>query len=357
MRYLITGAAGFLGAAVTRRVLAEGDEAVGLVRDAGAARDLEAAGARIVTGTVGDPNDVAAAAHGCTVLVHCAAVPSHRASRRALRWTNVAGTENVLKAARKAGCERVVHVSCADVTLSNQDRVHWNEKRELDHRPLDEHAITKQVAEDLVLSENGRGIEATALRPALLWGPGDRTHLPALAREGLAGGIRLVGSGESFIATTYVESFVDAVLAAAEVTAAPGHAYLVADGELAEAREFFEQLSGAVGLPPPRTGPTYGLAYAMAWARERMRNAGPWPTDVIHRGRSTHFDCQNAMTDLDWSPRPMTEGMERLAEWAKEVGGPAAVAAMYRPPAGAASVDSEVATAGGDVRPLARDRT
>lgn len=349
MRYLITGAAGFVGTAVARRVLAEGDEAVALVRHPERAAHLAAAGAEVREGTVGDPNGVAEAARGCRVVVHCAAVGSHRASPRALRWTNVAGTENVVNAARHAGCERVVHLSCADVTLCNEDRVHWNERREGAGRPPDEHARTKRLAEELALAESGRGIEVAAIRPALLWGPDDRTHLPALVREALPGGLRLVGTGDNLLSTTYIDNLVDAILAAAEVEAAAGRVYYVTDGAFLDAREFFGQLSEAVGLPPPRSGPGYSVAYAMAWTRMRFGGEGWWPTDVIRRGRSTQFDQQNAMTDLDWEPRvTVEEGMSRLAEWAREVGGPRAIAGFYRPPAGADSVDAEVAAAGGD---------
>lgn len=349
VRYLITGATGFLGTAVTRRVLAEGDEAVAFVRDRERAAHLVEAGAAVEVGTVGDPNVVAAAARGCDVVVHCAAVVSHRASPRALAWINVAGTENVVRAARHARCARVVVVSCADVSLSNEDRVHWNEKRGLMHPPLDEHARTKLLAEELALAENGRGVEVTALRPAWLWGPGDRTHLPLLVREGMAGGLRLIGSGENLVSTTYVDNFVDALLSAAEVETAAGRAYYVTDGELVEAREFLGQLSEAVGLPAPRRGPPYGVAYAMAWTRRRLGSEGWWPTDVIQRGRSTCFDHQSAVADLDWAPRVSIEqGMQRLADWARTAGGPGAIAAMYRPPATASSVDAEVAAAGDD---------
>ena len=354
MRYLVTGAAGFVGRAIVRRILAEGDEAHALVRDRGAAEDLAEAGATVHEGTVGDPNGVAEAARGAHVLVHCAAVSSHRAARRALRWTNVAGTENVVNAAKHAGCERLVHVSCADVTLCNEDRVHWNEDRELSHPPLDEHARTKLLAEELAMSANGSELEVVSLRPALLWGPGDRTHLPALVREAQASGgaIRLVGSGENLLATTYIDNFVEAVMSACEVTKAAGRIYYVVDGDFLDAREFFDQLSRAVGVAQPKSGPPYPLAYALALARQRMGSAGWWPTDVIHRGKSTQFDAQRAMNDLDWEPHTsVAEGMKALAAWAISVGGPDAIASMYRPPATSGSVDADVAAAGGDTLP------
>jgi len=162
----------------------------------------------------------------------------------------------------------------------------------------------------------------------------------------------MVGSGENLLATTYVDNFVDAVMGACEVTKAPGRIYYVVDGDFLDAREFFDQLSRAVGLAPPKSGPPYALAYALSLARQRMGNTGWWPTDVIHRGKSTQFDAQRAMNDLDWEPRvSVPEGMKALAAWAREVGGPDAIASMYRPPATSGSVDADVAAAGGDTLP------
>jgi len=349
MRFLVTGASGFAGGAVADRVLAEGDDLAVFARDAERVSDLAEAGAEVHVGTVGDPNAVARAARGCDVVVHAAAVRSHRSARRALDWINVAGTENVIRAARHAGCERVVHVSCADVTLGNEDRVNWDEKRYLSKPPLDAHARSKLLAEELALAANGPGVEVTAVRPALLWGPGDHSALPELVREGRSAGLRLFGPGANLLSTTYIDNLVDAILAAAEVEAAAGRSYYVTDGEFMDAREFFEQLSRAVGLPPPRSGPPFWLAYAAAWVRARTGGAGPHPTDVVHRGRGSYFDHQSAVAELEWEPLySVAEGMAQLAAWVGEVGGLDGVEALYRPPADASSVDAEVEAAGGD---------
>jgi len=349
MRFLVTGATGFVGRAVTRRILADGDEAHVLVRSADGASDLAEAGATVHVGSIGDPNQVADAARGCEVVVHAAAVASFRSAVRALDWTNVAGTENVISAARHVACTRVVYVSCADVTLCNEDRVHWNEDRALSIRPVDAHARSKLLSEELALAANGTGLEVTALRPAWIWGPGDTSTLPLLCKEAGGGGLRLVGSGANLMSTTYIDNFVDAVIAAAEVEAAPGHAYYVTDSEFSDSREFFEALSRAAGLPPPRAGMPFGLAHTVASVREWFGTDGWWPTDVLRRGRSTMFDAQNAIRDLSWEPRvTMEEGMKALSAWTEQVGGATAVAAMARAPVGAAAVDAQVAAAGGD---------
>jgi nucleoside-diphosphate-sugar epimerase len=284
------------------------------------------------------------------VFVHAAAVPTHRADPRALAWVNVAGTENALNGARRARCKRFVLVSCADVTLVNEDRVNWNEDRDLMGLPLDAHARSKRLAEEIALSASSADIEVVAIRPAWIWGPGDTTQLPELIREANEhGAVRLVGSGENLVATTYIDNLVDAIIAAAEAPAAKGGIYYVADNEMNDASEVLGGMSAAAGLPPPKPGVAYALAYAMALVRARTGGKGLTPTDVVKRGRSTTFDVQNAVKDLGWEPKvSMKDGLDALAKWIADEGGATAVASMARPPADASSVDAQVEDAGGD---------
>jgi nucleoside-diphosphate-sugar epimerase len=328
---LVTGATGFVGAAIAKRLLVEGDTVHALVRDASRAESLAAAGARLFTGSIGDPNQIASAARECKLVVHAAAVASHRATRDALRWTNVAGTENVLNAARHVGVARVVHLSCADVTLSGEERHGWNEDRTPQGALLDEHARSKRLAEDLALS--AAGVEVCALRPPLIWGVGDTTTLPAFCAEALAhDGAALYGDGRNVLATVHLDNLVDAVLAALSGGDVAGRAYYVADSEFLDAGEVYGMLSKACGLPPPRTsGLPLAAHLAVAWARERMGSGGAWRTDVVRRAGSSQFDVSRASRDLGWKARTSVEdGMKSLAAWVTAEGGAAAIAARKR---------------------------
>ncbi|MBK8170637.1 MAG: NAD-dependent epimerase/dehydratase family protein [Sandaracinaceae bacterium] len=344
MKVLITGATGYLGAAILRRLLDDGIEVQALVRTAAQKASLEEMGCPSFVGTVGDPNEVAAAAAGCTVIVHAAAVTSARSARRALDWTNIAGTENVLTAARHAHVRRVVYISCSDVTLSNEHRVHWNEDRTNSHPLLDAHAESKRLAEDLVLPASGNDLETIAIRPALVWGPGDHTTLPALCREALENnGLTLFGDGRNLVSTLYIDNFVDAVVAALDAEGAAGRAYYIADVEFLEAREFYGKLSFAAHLPRPRGGLGFEISYLMAALREWRGAEGPRRADVVRRAKGSHFDTQNARTKLGWEPRVSIEdGMLALEAWVEQQGGAAAVAKLQRPAVTADSVDAQV---------------
>lgn len=335
--YLVTGATGFVGRALIRKLLREGHDVRAAVRPA-PAQPLEGLdAARVHPVSLGDPNALAELARDVDVVYHCAAENSSRASEQALSWINVAGTENVINAARHAGVRRVVHVSCADATLLNRDRLNWKETQQLAEAPLDACARTKLLAEDLALQASGRKLEVCVLRPAWVWGPGDLRILPSLCRERR---VTLCGNGENLLPTVYIDNLVHALRSASDAEDAPGHVYHVLDGEPLTAREFLSQLCRAAGLPAPARG-VYALAYAQAWLRELLRLPGLARADVVRRGRSALFDNLGATRELGYEPLvSIADGMEALAQWVAQLGGPNAIAKIERSSASASEVDA-----------------
>ncbi|HEX7479980.1 MAG TPA: NAD-dependent epimerase/dehydratase family protein [Polyangiales bacterium] len=353
--YLVSGATGFVGSALTHRLLQdaaararsgqEPHEVRVLARDESAVRRWAGSGALAQIASLADPAAIARAAVGASVIFHCASESSHRASPDALAWINVAATENVLNAARHAGVQRVVQLSCADVTLANRDRMNWNERQTLLGHPLDACARSKLLAEELALGSSDRQLQVTALRPAWVWGPDERRVLPALCAEALAGRVSLCGSGQNLVAAVYIDNLIDALHAAASAPDAPGRSYHVADRDIWTAAELYGQLCDALGLPRPARG-IYALSYAAAWLRERTHGNGLWRTEVVRRGRGCLLDVQAAARDLGYEPTVSTaQGMQLLAAWAKKIGGPAAIARTARVPAGKAEVEALVQAA------------
>ena len=270
---------------------------------------------------------------------------SPRASLTALRWTFVAGTENVINAARHAGLERVVVISSADVTLSNQDRVHWDEKRDLVGNPVGDRAKALRLAEEIALSVSDASLSVTALRPGWVWGPGDLTTLPGLIQEARSGGIRMYGDGRNLVATTYVDTLAEAALAAARSPHASGQAYHVGDPEFLELREYFGALTKALGLPPARPGPPFLVAYGIA--QLRGSHATVLAEEILRRAKSTLFDVQKAIAELDFRATiSVDEGMKKLAAWVDAQGGLDAVAAKARSLPDDAALDRESKAAG-----------
>lgn len=299
-----------------RGLQAAGHEVVAYVREGSDSRnfrDIE----RIV-GDLEDPNRLAQAAARCDALIQAAGISDPAASKEALGWAHVAGTENVLNAAKQAGCKRMIHISCADVTLYDGPRSFWNED-EAPSRPFGDLARTKLQAEELVRVSGKKGFWTCALRPALVWGPRDSTHLRRWEAEARSGGIRLPRGGKKLMATTFIGNLTHAMLGALEATVTTGNVYYVVDTELTLCRDFFSELSAALGWPRPRSAGPYGWA----WIAARTGLSSLHPTEVIRRGRTSAFDTSRAKQDLGYEPLvTRAQGMDELAAWYRDTRSP-----------------------------------
>lgn len=298
-----------MGGGVLRGLHSAGHQVVAYVRegsDSRALTDIE----RMV-GDIGDPNRLSDAAAGCDAMVHAAGIADPAAHPDTLGWAHVAGTENAINAAKQAGCRRFVHISCADATLYDGPRSFWNEA-EAPQRPYGELARTKLHSEELTRVSGRKGFWTIALRPGLVWGPGDTTHLPGWKAEADKGGIQVIGGGKKLLATTYIGNLAHAVRCALDSKVTTGNVYYVVDTELSVSREFFTELSAALGWSPPkRAGP-----YWWAWLACRTGLSPLHPTQVIRRGHTSAFDMSRAKQDLGYEP-PVTraDGLAELAEW------------------------------------------
>lgn len=295
-----------------RALQAAGHDVVAYVRESSDSRAL--ADVERVVGDIGDPNRLAAAAAGCDAMVHAAGIADPNAHADTLGWAHIAGTENAMNAAREAGCRRFVYVSCADVTLYDGPRSFWTES-DAPQRPFGDLARTKLHAEELVRVSGGKGFWTIALRPALAWGPGDRTHLPAWEGEAKDGGIRIVGGGKKLLATTYIGNLAHGVLCALEAKVTTGNVYYIVDTELSVSREFFEEVSEALGWSPPKSAGPY------RWAQLACRTSllPLSPSEVIRRGHTSAFDMSKAKQDLGYEPIfTRQQGLDALGKWYRE---------------------------------------
>ena len=325
MNILVTGGGGFLGQALCRGLVERGHAVTSFNR--GRYPALDALGVRQLQGDLADRADVIAATQGVDAIFHNAAKAGAWGSHVSYHRANVIGTDNVIAACRLHGIGRLVYTSTPSVT---HRATHPVEGGTADTVPYGEHfkahyASTKTIAEKAVLAANDATLATIALRPRLIWGPGDAQLLPRLVQRARAGRLRLVGNGDNLIDTTYIDNAAQAHFDAFEHlapdAACAGRAYFISNGEPKPAREILNALLAAAGAPPVTKTLSFPVAYAIgaaceaAWTVLPLKGEPPLTRFLAEQLSTTHwYDMAPATRDFGYVPRvSIEEGLARLA--------------------------------------------
>ena len=319
MRVLVTGASSLLAGSVARRLAERGDEVVAFQR-----RRVDALDVAQVLGDVRDADAVARAARRCDAVIHAAAKVGVVGGWEEYRSTNVDGTANVLAAARHAGAGRIVHVSSPSVAHGGDALVGAPAEPAVTGRRRAHYAESKALAEQVALAADGPDLAVIAVRPHLVWGPGDTQLVGRIVERARAGRLALVGGGRALVDTTYLDDAVDAHVAALDAVApgAPcaGRAYVVAGGEPRPIRDLVAGICAAAGVEwRPRDVPG-AVARSVGSVVERIwplvRDGEPPLTRFLAEqlGTAHWFDLRATERDLRWRARVgVDEGLARLA--------------------------------------------
>jgi len=325
MRALVTGGGGFLGGAIVRLLCDRGDSVRSFSRQS--YPSLESLGVEQVRGDLVDPTAVRAAAAGCDVVFHVAARAGIWGPWAEYHRANVAGTDHVISACRANGIRRLVFTSSPSVIFDGVDQNGANESEPYPGRFLAHYPHTKALAEQAVLAANGPELATVALRPHLIWGPGDPHLIPRLIGQARAGRLKRIGRESKLVDTVYVDNAAVGHVHAADRLApgAPvaGKAYFLSQGEPEPLWDFVDRLLAAAGLPPITRSVSARVAYATGAAWEglyrlfRLRREPPMTRFVARQLSTAHwFDLTAARRDFGYVPAVSTdEGLKRVAHW------------------------------------------
>jgi nucleoside-diphosphate-sugar epimerase len=332
---LVTGATGFIGAHLTRRLVRDGHRVRCLVRPSSDTSVLEALDVELLRGDLTDAGSLITATQGCRFVVHCGALVSDWATIEEIRRVNVAGTRNVAEAASAASAERFVHVSTTDV-YGYPGRPGIDEK----YVPAgfsNWYSETKRAAEAEVRQvEHARELNVVILRPATVYGPGSEDVVGDIARAIRARQMLLVDGGRAVAGLLYVENLLDAVMLALRDDAALGEAFNLTDGLDITWKRFLGDLAEGLGCPAPRWSLPYGVAFGIAFALEHgyrllRRTARITTRPLLSRqavhvlGRSQDFSNRKARETLGWAPLvSYPEGLAATIKWLREYMAPEA---------------------------------
>jgi len=322
MRILVTGANGFVGAALCKKLVQSGHQVRGLVRKTSDCSLLQGVSIEKVIGSLEDTESLRKAAEQAELVYHTAAAVTDWGTYTFFRRVNVEGTRHMLDAAVASGIRRMVLVSSV-VVSSFIDQRHMDENSPRHDTPFP-YCRTKREAEELAMQYHRKGlIEIVIVRPGDIYGPGDRVSLLKMAPLLEKGGMAYIDHGHKTGAFTYIENLVDGLILAGSAKEAAGQAFVITDGIELTWRAYFEKLCDALEVPRPKISVPSWLALGIAAFLEtlyrlmRIKARPPLTMYLVHHLRSDfHFSIRKAKQILGYDPGVgIDAAMKKTAAW------------------------------------------
>jgi nucleoside-diphosphate-sugar epimerase len=326
MKALITGATGFLGGALTRRLHSMGWDVTALGRNAAKLDQLESEGMRVFQHDLKDKSAMIAACKDQEIVFHCAALPSPWGNFEAFYQANVIGTRNVIRGCEENKVKRLVHVSTPSLYFGYSSRINVKESDALPE-PVSNYAATKILAEQELDAAFARGLATIAIRPRALFGPRDTVIFPRLIPRLRSGSLPILGDGENVVDLTYIENVVDALLLCTESPVNTlGKKYNISNGEPVKIWKLVERICAELNLQPPKRKISYRTANAAATVLELIYALIPTHPEppltrisVSMMSHSTTLDISAAKNELGYQPKvSVEEGVNLFMKWWKE---------------------------------------
>ncbi len=322
----LTGGTGFVGANLARTLLREGFSVRCLVRKGSDRRNLDGLKVELVEGSLLDHEALRAGCAGARFVFHCAADYRIWApDAKQMYHANVDGTVNLLDAAARASCERIVYCSSVAAIKPPHDRTPADE--ESTYQSVDEvisdYKKSKYLAELAAFKAAGLGVPVVIVNPAAPIGPYDIKPTPTgkIVVDFLNG--KIPSYIETGLNVVDVRDVAEGHLLAAR-KGRVGERYILG-GENMTLKQMLDALSEATGLPGPRFKTPYSIAYlfgALDTARARILGGEPMaPLDAVKMAKHfMWFDSSKARRELGYAPSPAKKALADAAYWFLENG-------------------------------------
>ncbi|WP_104136787.1 MULTISPECIES: NAD(P)-dependent oxidoreductase [unclassified Cryobacterium] len=322
MKVLVTGASGFLGRAVAASISAAGHEVRTFQRRSSGLTGVEDVHGSITTVADTPYAGLAYAVSGMDAVVHLAAKVSLTGDPAEFEAVNVGGTHTVVQAAQQAGVSRFVYVSSPSVAHAGSSIMGSDALPASPKHARGDYARTKARAELLALAADAPKFRVVAVRPHLVWGPGDTQLVERIVDRARSGRLPLLGHGAALIDTTYVDNAASAIHAALDAAASVhGQSYVITNGEPRPVADILAGICGAANVAAPTwrvpasAARGVGSLIEAIWRRRPGVDEPPMTRFLAEQLSTAHwFDQRRTRADLGWTPAvSLDEGFERLA--------------------------------------------
>ena len=315
-RYIVTGGGGFVGKAIGKALTSQGHSVLALAR--GAYPDLKKYGIESAQVDLGDEvTRWQQLFEGCHGVFHTAAKVDMWGRRESFVRSNITATRNVVAACRAAGVPSIVYTSSPSVVHTGSDLLGVNESHPVSEHFDAHYPETKALAEQEILAGSDARLHTVALRPHLIWGPGDTNLIPTVLERARTGKLIKIGSGKNLVDLTFIDDCVQAHLLAMQMLEADpsriaGKAYFISQGDPVPLWSWIDEVLIANDLPPVKRSISFATAMKIAGALEGVSrlllrigvDKQPRLTRflVSEMATSHYFDISRAKNDFGYQP-------------------------------------------------------
>lgn len=329
MRYLITGATGFVGGHIAEACSARGHSVHAIVRPGSDIALLAKLGVVLHQGHFGDPEVARKAIEEADVVVHSAAKVGDQGPIDDYRAVNVVALEALLDICEARHATRPLHrfVHLSSLGVYEARHHHGTDESEpLPKTHWDSYTQTKVEAENL-LGPYRRELPIVVLRPGFVYGPRDKIVLPRLIRKMSTSKIHYLGADQRALNTIFIRNLVDAVFLAVDKPEAVGQVYNLTDGEAVTKRRFIEAVADGMSLRKSKQVLPYWLAALIVRVVKRQmlrataRGRTPWMTPAQFKFLQLNLDFKidKAKRELGYQPRfSFEQGMQETMAWYRD---------------------------------------
>jgi len=331
VKILVTGATSLIGRHVVDLLVQRGDQVTVVQRGASAITGVEELRGDLAAsvGLRQDPQEslisekLMSGMQGCDAIIHLAAKVGVSGRWDAFESINVEGTRRVIKAAMACAVPRFVHVSSPSVAHAGTSLVGAPAGAADPENVRGYYARSKALGEQIALAANGDSMKVVSLRPHLVWGPGDQQLVQRIIDRANAGRLQLVGSGQAFIDTTYIDNAASAIVAGVDnIDRAAGHTLVISNGQPRTVSEIIQRILQSAGVErslkhvPATIAIAAGVAIEHVWQMLDKQDDPPMTRFLAEQLATAHwFDQRTTRTLLNWQPDiGLEEGFERLKD-------------------------------------------
>jgi nucleoside-diphosphate-sugar epimerase len=324
MRVCITGATGFVGQALTTRLLAAGAQIRALARPCSRADALASRGVEIIPGDLSDTSAIARAVEGAEIVYHAAALVDAHGTRQQFFDANVRGSDAVLHASLRAKARRIIYLSSIAVYGPAEPDATIDEDTPVDELPdeRDFYASSKIEADRLAMKfAKNSAVPLTILRPGVVFGPGRPLPTALL-------GVRIekldivFGRRNQPLPLSYIENLIDCIELASREPDNDSRQYIVIDDEKLTLGQYH---ATRIKITKTRTifWPAQPLVMAATATRPVLRlvpaNTGVFSRrQILRAAQDRHYSTRRIRDELHWTPRVgLEEAIERTLRAAK----------------------------------------